>query len=61
MDKKRLMEFEVTARIPKQPFGWLEAELPKSVMTRLQSYIEEAKKNPVNHNYNLAGNISNNF
>ena len=55
------MEFEVTARIPKQPFGWLETELPKSVMTKLQSYIKEAKKNPVNHNSNLAGNISESF
>ena len=55
------MEFEVTARIPKQPFGWLEMELPKTVMTRLQSYIETEKINPVNHNAQLAGNISESF
>ena len=52
------MEFEVTARIPEELIGWLETELPKSVMMRLQSYIETAKKNPVNHNAKLAGNIS---
>ena len=45
-------------KVPEQPVGWLEATLPKTVMTRLQSYIEEAKKHPVNHNSELAGNIS---
>ena len=55
------MEFEVTTRIPKQPFGWLEMELPKTVITRLQSYIETEKINPVNHNAQLAGNISESF
>ena len=53
-----MIEFEITKLIPEQPVGWLEIKLPKSVMTKLQSYIKEAKKNPVNHNSNLAGNIS---
>ena len=55
------MEFEVTARIPSQPFGWFEIKLPKTVMKRLQNYIKEAKTNPVNHNAQLAGNISESF
>ena len=51
-------EFEITAKVPKPSIGWLETKLPKSVMSRLQSYIETAKKNPVNYNSHLAGNIS---
>jgi hypothetical protein len=51
-------KYEVIARVPKEPVGWLETKLPKSVMMRLQSYIEVAKKNPVNFNAQLAGNIS---
>ena len=43
---------------PKEPLGWLETELPKTVMMRLQSYIKTAKKNPVNYNSELAGNIT---
>jgi len=38
--------------------GWLETDLPNSVMERLQNYIETAKKNPINANDSLAGNIS---
>ena len=53
-----MVEFEAKAVAPSQPVGWLEIELPKSVMSRLQSYIETAKKNPVNKNSVLAGNIS---
>ena len=49
---------EVTSRTPEQLFGWLETKLPKSVMKKLQNYIKTAKKIPVNHNSNLAGNIS---
>ena len=45
-------------KIPESPVGWLEIELPKSVMKRLQSYIETAKKNQINWNHELAGNIS---
>ena len=52
------ISFGVVKRCPEQLFGWLEAELPKSVMSRLQSYIETAKKNSINVNHNLAGNIS---
>ena len=51
-------KFEVVARAPKQFEGWLETQLPKTVMMRLQSYIETAKKNPINWNHDLAGNIS---
>jgi len=49
---------EVSAESPPEQIGWLDIKLPKSVMKRLQSYIEEAKKNPVKYNKNLAGNIS---
>ena len=49
---------EITAKVPEQPVGWLEIGLPKLVMTRLQSYIKTAKKNPINVNDQLAGNIS---
>jgi len=51
-------QFKIISKIPTQSIGWLETRLSKSVMERLQSYIEVAKKNPVNHNSNLAGNIS---
>ena len=53
-----MVEFKVVTTVPNQPIGWLETELPKFVMARLQNYIESAKKNPVNHNWNLAGNIT---
>jgi len=52
------IEFMVSARVPEQPVGWLETELPKLVMSRLQSYIETAEKNPTILNGDLAGNIS---
>jgi len=51
-------ELKTVARVPDEPVGWLETELPKSVMKRLQSYIETAKKNPTSMNSTLAGNIS---
>ena len=51
-------EIKIEATVPKQLVGWLEIELSKSVMMRLQSYIETAKKNPVNYNSSLVGNIS---
>ncbi len=51
-------EIKIEARVPDQPVGWLETELPKSVIKRLQSYIETAKKNPISMNSTLAGNIS---
>jgi len=54
----RKMEFKVTAKAPNQIDGWLEIDLSESVMLRLQSYIETAKKNPINVNQDLAGNIS---
>ena len=43
---------------PQQSAGWIETRLSKSIMMRLQNYVETAKKNPVNHNWDLAGNIS---
>lgn len=49
---------KVSAKVPEEPVGWLETELPKSVMSRLQSYIETAEKNPTILNDDLAGNIS---
>jgi hypothetical protein len=48
----------VSAKVPDQPAGWLETKSPKSVMIRLQEYIETAKKNPTSMNSTLAGNIS---
>ena len=51
-------EVEVVARIQRPSIGWLETKLPKSVMTKLESYIETAKKNPIDASHNLAGNIS---
>ena len=51
-------ELLVSTKVPEEPVGWLETELPKSVMSRLQSYIETAKKNPISLNDDLAGNIS---
>jgi len=51
-------EFEIVTRDPEISVGWLETRLPKSVMKRLQNYIETAKKNPINVNDSLAGNIT---
>ena len=56
--EKEKIEMGVNVMIPDQPVGWLEIGLPKLVMTRLQSYIKTAKKNPINVNNTLAGNIS---
>jgi len=58
MFEEEKMEFLVSTKVPEEPIGWLETELPKSVMSRLQSYIETAKNNPINWNKELAGNIS---
>ena len=43
---------------PQEYYGWLEIELSKDVLMRLWDYIETAKKNPIDANYKLAGNIS---
>ena len=51
-------DLKINARVPKEPAGWLEIKLPKFAMTRLQSYIKTAKKNPKSMNEMLAGNIS---
>ena len=53
----KMNEIKITPRVP-TGIGWLEIELSKFVMARLQNYIETAKKNPVRHNQELAGNIS---
>ena len=50
-------EIKITTRAPTL-VGWLEIELSRFVMVRLQDYIETAKKNPINANDTLAGNIS---
>ena len=52
--------FSVSGKIKKDLNSniYLETELPKSVMSKLQSYIEVAKKNPKSNNEHLAGNIS---
>jgi len=53
----KMNEIKITTRSPTL-VGWLEIELSRFVMVRLQDYIETAKKNPVSHNDQLAGNIS---
>ena len=53
-----MVKFKVVAKIPEQTAGWLETNLPKPVMLRLQKYIETAKKNPISMNDKLAGNIT---
>ena len=50
--------FEIVAKVPQHPVGWFESTLPNDAMNRLHSYIESAKKNPINVNKELAGNIS---
>jgi hypothetical protein len=58
MGEEFMENLEVSPQIPKENIGWLEIGLPKSVMERLQSYIEAAKENPTTYNYSLVGNIS---
>ena len=51
--------FEIKEQRPIAPVGWLDTTLPKSVMKRLQSYIETAKKDDTKTiKEDLAGNIS---
>ena len=50
--------FEIKEQRPIAPVGWLETTLPKTVMMRLQNYIETAKKDPKTIKKDLAGNIS---
>ena len=50
--------FVINGIRPFEPVGWLEVGLPKSVIGRLQSYIETAKKDPILNNSMLAGNIT---
>ena len=58
MIEEKEINFEVIPRVPEESIGWLEMKLPKLVMTRLESYIEEAKKKSIDYNFKLAGNIS---
>ena len=53
-----MIELESRANLPEAHMGWSETKLPKSVMMRLESYIDAAKKDPTNWNHELAGNIS---
>ena len=52
--------FEIKEQRPIAPVGWLETSLPKTVMKRLKSYIETAKKDDIQKTIkkDLAGNIS---
>ncbi len=51
--------FEIKEQRPIAPVGWLETTLPKTVMKRLQNYIETAKKDDTKSiKKDLAGNIS---
>ena len=56
--KEKTIKLKIALKLPEEPVGWIETKLPKSVMKILQSYIETAKKNPINWNHELAGNIS---
>ena len=58
MSENEDTDFKMYARVPEQYVGWLETHLPKSVVSKLWSYIETAKKNPINVNDTLAGNIT---
>ena len=50
--------FEIKEQRPIAPVGWLETTLPKTVMKRLQNYIETAKKDDTKTiKKDLAGNI----
>ena len=55
---RMINQLEITPVIPQNKLGWLDIKLPKIAMGRLQSYIETAKKNPINWNHDLAGNLS---
>jgi len=50
--------FDILDKYPNQTEGWLQTQLSKEVMMVLQSYIEEAKNNPISMNKELAGTIS---
>jgi hypothetical protein len=50
--------FEIKEQLPMAPVGWLDTFLPENVMTRLQNYIETAKKDPKSVNGKLSGNVS---
>ena len=52
-------KFQMTAKSLPPQVGWMEATLPQNVISRLQEYIETAKKNPSIASGSLAGNISN--
>ena len=58
LTEEEKIEILISTKVPEEPVGWLETELPKPVMSRLQSYIETAKKDPTSLNNDLAGNIS---
>ena len=53
-----MIELETSALLPAAHIGWIETQLPKTAMMRLENYIDAAKKDPINHNGQLAGNIS---
>ena len=50
-------DMELNVHVPND-LGWLELFLSSHVMGRLEEYIDYAKKNPVNINHELAGNIT---
>jgi len=59
MSEEEKLEILVSSKVPEELIGWLETELPKPVMSRLQSYIETAKKDDTKSiKKDLAGNIS---
>ena len=57
MTEEKTTELKVVPKVPEKFIGWLETKLSKTVMMKLQSYIKTAKKNPINVNNTLAGNI----
>jgi len=58
IEEEENVKLKITSASPKEPVGWIATDLPKSVMTRLESYIEHAKEASSNLNSGLAGNIS---
>jgi len=55
---KGLNILDVQPQVPEQNVGWLEIKLSQPVITRLESYIETARRIPETINEQLMGNIS---
>ena len=47
------IELEVIPKLPEQPVGWLEVNLPKFVMKKLKEYIKNADAEAIDEIPNL--------